>query len=124
MNNFSALGLLLSVSLNVMACTPHDEQYYRIHPKALQEAVAECPGKAPKLLNCDELHNIAIKVNELVYELRMSPQGYGKSILALQETIASQELAHQPDIKPMLDKNKLELRERLAIVNWLESPVS
>ena len=121
------LGLLVflfGAVFNVMACSPHDEQYFTVHPKLLQEAIAECPDKAPKLVNCDNLHKIAVKVNDFVYELRMSPQAYGKTILALQETIATQELAHQPELAPLIEKNKKELRERLAVVSWLESPVN
>lgn len=121
------LGVLIFISciaFNATACSPHDGEYFAVHPKLLQEAIAECPDKAPKLVSCDELHKIAIKVNNFVYELRMSPQGFGKTILALQETIAAQELANQSDSMPLLEKNKKELRERLAVVGWLESPVS
>jgi len=120
------LGLLISgfcIAFNAAACSPHDGDYFAVHPKLLQEAIAECPDKAPKLVSCDELHNIAIKVNSFVYELRMGPQGFGKKILALQETIAAQESANQPDSMLLLE-NKKELRERLAIVGWLESPVN
>lgn len=124
MKNIGVFLLLLSVSLSLTGCSPRDARYYREHPKALQEAIAECPAHAPTLVNCEALHQIAIQVNDYVYELRMSPQGFGKTILALEETIAKQESSDQADIKPLLDKNKQELRERLAIVNWLESPAS
>lgn len=116
--------LLLFTLLSLTGCGSHDERYYREHPKALQDAIAECPVHAPKMVDCETLHQIAIQVNEYVYDLRMSPQEFGKTMLALEETIAKQESSHQADVKPMLDKNKQELRERLAIVNWLESPAS
>lgn len=122
-NSWWLLPLFL-VTLSLSGCSPHDAQYYREHPKALQEAIAGCPAKAPQLVDCDELHQIAIQVNDYVYELRMSPQGYGKTILSLQETIAKQKSAHQAPTTTLLDKNKQELRERLAIVDWLESPAS
>lgn len=118
------LWFLLPVSISLTGCSPHDARYYREHPKALQDAIAECPVKAPKLVNCEVLHQIAIQVNDYVYELRMSPQGYGRTILSLQETIAKQVSSDQANTKEALEKNKQELRERLAIVNWLESPAS
>ncbi len=124
MKNVGVWLLLLSVSMSLTACGPRDARYYREHPKALQEAIAECPARAPALVDCDALHQIAIQVNEYVYELRMSPQGFGKTILSLQETIAKQASSQQADHESLLDKNTKALKERLAIVNWLESPAS
>lgn len=124
MKNVGVLLLLLSVSMSLTGCGPRDARYYREHPKALQEAIAQCPARAPALVDCEALHQIAIQVNEYVYELRMSPQEFGKTILSLQETIAKQASSDPADLKPILDKNKQALRERLAIVNWLESPAS
>lgn len=112
--------LLLAVTFGVSACTSHDSAYFKVHPKVLQETIAKCPTEAPKLVTCEELHQIAIRVNEYVYALRMSPQEYGKSILALQETIGSQ--SNNSDLKAQYENNLQELRERLAIVSWLESP--
>lgn len=116
----SLWGMLLTASLSASASEAHDKLYFKVHPKALQEAIAKCPSESPKLVNCDELHQIAIKVNEYVYALRISPQGYGQSILALQQTIANQ--VDKPELKTQYEQNLQELRERLAIVSWLESP--
>ena len=118
----SAWGLLLTVlfSVSATACAAHDKSYFKVHPKSLQEAIAKCPAVSPKMVSCEELHLIAIKVNEYVYSLRMSPQEYGKSILALQETIAKQ--SDKPEMKTQYENNVQELQERLAIVGWLESP--
>lgn len=124
MNNFRVWLLISFAGLGLMGCRPHDAQYFKLHPKALQDAVAACPSRAPKLVSCDALHQIAIEVNELVYELRMSPQGFGQSILALQASIAKQEMSHQADMQSTLEKNKQELKARMAIVRWLESPTS
>ena len=129
MKFLSLLFIFLCVSFDVIACSKHDGAYYKINPKALQEAIKQCPNKAPKLVTCNELQNIAIKTNEFVYELRISPQAYGQTILNLQETIAKQASRlltdeHQADLKESLDKNNQMLKERLAIVNWLESPES
>jgi len=52
----------------------------------------------------------------LAYQLRDDPQGYGKTILKLQETIAKQ------DSSPDHIKIKGDLEERLAVVKWLTSP--
>lgn len=124
MKNIWCWLLLFPVTISLTGCSPHDARYYREHPKALQEAIAACPATAPQLVDCDVLHQIAIQVNDYVYELRMSPQGYGKTILSLQEIIAKEASGHQANRKGLLDKHLQELRERLAIVNWLESPAS
>jgi len=124
MKFYSRLALLCGVTLMMTACAAQNEQYFRVHPKALQEAIAACPAKAPKFVSCDTLREIAIKVNELVYELRMNPQGFGKAILALQEKVATEALDNQPTAKLLLLKDQTELSERLAVVGWLESPVS
>lgn len=124
MKFYSRLALLCCVALMTTACTAQDEQYFSVHPKALQEAIAACPAKAPKSVSCDSLRELAIKVNELVYELRMSPQGFGKTILSLQEKVAAEALDNQPATKLLLSKDQTELSERLAVVGWLESPVS
>ena len=49
-----------------------------------------------------------IQINELSYQLRSDPQGYGKKILSLQEQLNVD--------------NTEELKYYLAIVKWLESP--
>ena len=119
MKLLSGMICLMAVSWPLMACTPHDATYFKQNPKALQSAIAECPNKAPKGITCDALHEIAIKVNEWVYELRMNPQGFGDSILSLQQTLAKDSLT-------AIQQKKIqdELRDRLAIVSWLESPGS
>ena len=114
-------GIVCSIlmSCQVMACTPLDTCYFKQNPKALQAAIAECPKKAPKGMTCDALQEIAINVNEWVYELRMNPQAFGNAILALQQAL------YQDDLTSTQQKKiQDELLERLAIVSWLESPGS
>lgn len=124
MKKWSMWILLSSMSLSLVACGARDEAYYRVHPKALQDVIADCPQKAPLLVSCDVLHQIALHVNDYVYELRMSPQGYGQSILSLQEKIAQQERSKNEEVERAMNQNKQELQERLAVVSWLESPAS
>ena len=119
--------ILVMASLWVVACMAHDERYYNLHPNALQKVIAECPQKQPTGISCEQLKNIASQVNDLAYQLRLSPQGYGKEILALQEMIAKQEgLLHgdtnQQEQQVTLAENKQQLEARLAVVKWLESP--
>lgn len=103
--------------------------YYRLHPLALQAAFKACPESSPRGVSCDELNQVVTHVNELAYQLRSDPQGFGQTILALQESIATQEAAlhknpHQPTLKETLDASRIALKEKLAIVKWLESPAS
>jgi hypothetical protein len=123
MKKINLWGGILSLSLCLMACTPRDEHYYRVHPKALQDAIAACPAHAPKMVSCETLNQIAVRLNELVYELRMSPQDYGQKILRLQTEIAKQMTTQDASVKSMLDHHLQDLQERMAVVSWLESPV-
>jgi hypothetical protein len=108
------------------SCAAHDERYYSLHPNALQKAITACPQKPSSTVSCEQLKNIASRVNDLAYQLRLNPQGYGKEILALQETIGKQEAnpAEASTLEPSLAENKRDLEEHLAIVKWLESPES
>lgn len=118
---------LVVAFLWVSISTAQNATYYRLHPKVLQQALQACPQKQPKNVTCKQLNAIALKVNSAAYELRLSPQFYGKKILILQQTIAKQEQIlkikpNQPNIQISLSENKQQLQERLAIVKWLESP--
>lgn len=109
-----------------MAKAPPD---YQLHPTLLQAALAQCPATPPTVLSCDQLNEIAVQVNVLASQLRSSPQGFGQIILSLQESIAKQELALQQGEQNQtalaaLAENKRQLATRLAVVKWLESPVS
>ena len=120
---------LAILSLWSVASFAHDESYYSAHPKELQQAFNKCPEQQTTKLSCEQLKAIALRLNTLAYELRLDPQGYGQKILALQEEIAANELTSQHnmqanDSQSVLAKNKKQLKERLAIVKWLESPVS
>ncbi len=119
--------ILLMASLWVAACSAHNERYYNLHPKALQEAIAGCPKKQAGDISCEQLQTIASQINDLAYQLRLNPQGYGKKILTLQEMIAKQEFdlrgaLNQPDLQLSLVENKQQLEKCLAVVKWLESP--
>jgi hypothetical protein len=121
--------LLICASFSLAACASQDEEYYRLHPQLLQQAVQACPVKKPSLLSCEELSQIARSTHELAYQLQASPQAFGKSILELQQTLAKQEAElrknpNQPALQSEIKKNKRNLAERLAIVKWLESPES
>ena len=117
---------LLMASVWMTACVAHDERYYSLHPNALQKAIIACPQKSPSTVSCEQLKNIAAHVNDLAYQLRLNPQGYGKEILMLQETIATQETnaTDASTMKRSIAENKRDLEEHLAIVKWLESPES
>lgn len=117
------------MALGLASCTAKNEQYYRSHPKELQQALKACPNQQPEGLSCDGIKKLAGRMNELAYQLQYSPQGFGHKILALQETIAQQEIEYKktPDaanLKASLDQNKHDLVEYLAVVKWLESPES
>lgn len=119
--------IIITLTFWIAACSAHDEHYYSQNPNALQEALKNCDEKPGKGLNCIQLRDMAMRMNDFASQLREDPQGYGKQILALQEKIATQESeieksADQPALKTQLADNKKQLSERLAVVKWLESP--
>lgn len=126
MNKYLVVTLIV---LGLTSCSAKDEQYYRTHPKVLQQAMKDCPKKQPAGLSCQQIEKIAVQMNTLAYQLQYNPQGFGATILKLQETIASQQTQltknkANSEMHVDLEKNKKELAERLAVVKWLESPES
>jgi hypothetical protein len=123
MNKYLVMTL---VTLGLVSCSIKDQQYYMSHPKELQEVLKRCPKEEPPGVSCSRLSQLAEKMGSLAYQLQSSPQGFGSKILALQETIAKQEIeaATDPTITKTLLHNKKELADYLVIVKWLESPES
>ncbi len=119
--------MVATVSLWMTTCVAADEQYYRVHPHALEQALQACPKPPSASMSCEQLATIASEVNASAEQLRMDPQGYGKKILSLQEDIAAHEVMLQTSpqktaLQSSLNEKKQMLEERLAIVKWLESP--
>ena len=120
--------LWVLVLLGLSACSPHDEHYYAVHPKALEKAMLQCPQRAVGALSCEQLKTIAERLNQLAYLLRLDQQTYGKKIIALQEArdlnrLKMQKNPNQPALKQALDNINQQLEEHLAVVKWLGSPV-
>lgn len=117
------------VILGLTSCTKKDARYYQLHPNKLQQALKVCPEQAPQGLTCEQLQTLAGRMNHLAYQWQLSPQGFGTKILILQETIASEQQqlkteSTNADLQANMAQNKHDLAEYLAIVKWLESPVS
>ncbi|MDF1646879.1 MAG: hypothetical protein P1U61_07890 [Legionellaceae bacterium] len=125
-SRFKWAGLGLSL-LVLTACSPQNEKSYSGNPKALQEAMKQCPEHAPKHVTCEQLSEIATRFNLLAYKLHVDQQAYGKDILALQEAITTQRstLEKHPNevaLQQSLKQNERHLQEHLAVVRWLASP--
>lgn len=117
------------VILGLTSCTKKDEHYYQTHPNELQRAIKSCPDSQPQGVTCEQLRVIAGRMNNLAYQLQQSPQGFGIKILALQEKLARQEdqlktEQHNSALRADFAQNQHDLAEYLAVVKWLESPVS
>lgn len=122
--SYVGLGVVL---IGLTACSPDNEQKYSTNPKALQQALKQCPEHPPKNISCEQLSNISMRVNQLAYKLRLDQQAYGKDILALQSMITEQrsELEKNPnkaELNKSLKNNQRLLQEHLAVVRWLASP--
>lgn len=121
--------LMACLPLFLVACATKDEQYYRMHPQALEDAVKACPAKEPSQLNCQQLTELSKTMKDLAYQLQTNPPAFGKKILALQENMAKQKAElktnpNQPELRKQLEETKQQLTECLAIVKWLEAPES
>lgn len=122
------LGAGLSIILlGLSACSSENEQKYSTNPKALQQAMKQCPDHPPKKISCEQLGNISMRVNQLAYKLRLDQQAYGKDILALQSMITEQRSAleknpNKAELQNSLKNNQKLLQEHLAVVRWLASP--
>ncbi len=105
-----------------------NEQYYLSKPKELQKALKACPNQAPQGLSCQQLEQIGDRMNRLAYQLQSNPQAFGNKILALQQTIAAQQLElkknRTKELQASLAQNQHDLVDFLAVVKWLESPES
>ena len=125
MNKYIALSL---VTLGLVACGPKDEQFYRSNPKEIQKGLENCPTQQPPGMSCEQLQKLGQHMNNLAYQLQSNPQGFGAKILALQESIATEEQQlkekESPDLNNSLAEKKHTLAEYLAVVKWLESPES
>jgi hypothetical protein len=121
--------ILAMMSLWVVACSAHDENYYRMHPNVLHNEIKKCPDEQPQSLSCEQLTAVAAQMNELAYQLRSNPQLFGQQIMTLQTMLVAQEKSlqqnrEQPELTVEINKNRQILNERLAVVKWLESPES
>ena len=121
--------LVCAASMALVACSTRDEQYYRLNPQALQQAIKDCPNKQPAQISCEQLAAINSSVYELVYQIQINPQEFGKQILSIQQDLAKQRIVlkknpNQPELRKMIEENEQRLAERLAIVRCLESPES
>jgi hypothetical protein len=119
--------LLLFISFSLVGCAKHDATYYATHPTVLEQAMARCPMTSLGELDCDQLKKIALRMNELAYQLRLNQQQYGQQIIALQEQKSMYEMQlkknpNQPDLERDLSTLNQNIEERLFIVKWLESP--
>lgn len=120
---------IVSALLALNACAAKDARYYHLNPIALQQALKDCPQKQPQQVSCVELDKIALDVNQLAYQLKMNPQGFGTKILTLQNELVKQQQELQKNPKETalvasIENNQWQLAQYLAVVKWLESPES
>lgn|SRR3990167_2099858 len=120
--------IFVSLALSLIACaSSEDVRYYRLHPKALQRALKNCPDSHPRQIACAELIKIADEVNTLAYQLQRDPQGFGNTILTSEAKLAELERDFkknkaQSGLYTEIAQEKQKIAEYLAIVQWLESP--
>ena len=120
-------GILLSVALVLTACTEKNAQYYKRHPKELNQALNHCEHGKIQQSTCQQLEEIASQLHQLAFQLQQNPQGFGIDILKLQDTISKQQTELQahpsnPKLQSDILQNQQQLADLLNVVKWLESP--
>ncbi|WP_454783104.1 hypothetical protein [Legionella sp. WA2022007384] len=121
--------IALWLIFGLTSCSAKNEHYYKSHPNELQQAMKACPERQPQGMTCEQMEVLANRMNKLAYQLQLSPQGFGKKIMALQETIVKQQAQlktenNNENLQANLTQNKRELADHLAVVRWFESPMS
>lgn len=91
----------------------------------------EQKNSSDKLSNelCNHFKSLYIMMQEEAHDLQLNPQDYGLNIIKLQEKLEiAKSLLNKGSDKPKLEKEiekiTRQLRIRLAIVKWLETPES
>jgi hypothetical protein len=121
--------VVILIALGLNSCNGKKEPYYMSHPKELQKAMQACPNQQPQGLSCQQIEQISNRLNSLAYQLQSNPQGFGNKILAMQQTIAKQEVELKTntanyELKMSLQQNQHDLIDFLVVVKLLESPES
>lgn len=119
--------VVILIAFGLTSCNVKNEHYYLSNPKELQKAMKNCPNQHPQELSCEQIEQIAKRMNGLAYQLQSNPQDFGNKILILQQTVASQQLElkksdSSQELKDSLKQNEHDLADLLAVVKWLESP--
>ena len=84
-----------------------------LDPKALEDKASVCDPLIDGKKVCSRLRHKSERLNRFAYELRVNPLKYGTKVLALQEKLKD----------PLASsKSNRQLKERLAVIKWLESP--
>lgn len=102
--------------------------YNKLDLKQLKQDLESCPKLEPGSgISCLELREVAQRINDLVVEMQLDRQGFGRLILDEQVQLAKQlELREQhggtPDLDTKIENLQQNINERLAIIKWLESP--
>ncbi len=96
-------------------------------PEDLQSAWKRCQSTAKDEVKCTALHAQLERLNHFAYQLRVNPLRFGQRVLTLQTWIAEQEDSMDNNTlsreqRMLLSERRQQLRDRLDVIKWLESP--
>jgi hypothetical protein len=106
--------VVILIALGLTSCNEKNEQYYLSNPKELQNAIKDCPNQPPQGLSCQQVEQLGNRMNSLAHQLQANPQDFGNKILALQQTITSQQVelkknSANQELNVSLEKNQHDL---------------
>ena len=98
-----------------------------VAPKDLKASWKKCQSVAWDEQTCAPLRAHLETLNHFDYQLKINPLRYGRRVLALQELIAHHEnMLHLSNAtqanRLVLEEHRQQLRDRLLVIKWLESP--
>lgn len=108
------LGVIGFLLLMVSGCKPHDQAYYKTHPRDLFQVLPLCTSSTGA---CQNLKKMAQSFQKLALSLERDPRAFGQQIIGLETRCSSSMLS-------LKEKSRCReaLQRRLAVVKWLESP--
>lgn len=94
-----------------------DDAYYLTHPEALFSELTLCKTDSSIRKTCEHLGSLAMVIQKIAVTLQEDPFLFGQEIIKLEMSCANSEIKQQE--KTECNDN---LKTKLAVIKWLESP--
>jgi hypothetical protein len=113
---------LLVIIIPLTGCKPAPQTYdeFMTHPDELSKAMMHCRMDNFTGNNCQTIQRAAGEFSIMVNSRAINPIGFGKKILAAEDTLANQQVQYEktptPAVKKSLDAAQLQVDMLLAVL--------